>query len=224
MQAKLQTFGKPPLPKGYSPYHILTYDKCGNKFLLIYIYKVHVKPTYQPILKGSDLHTDISLGDFESEDSETQKMLDIAREFLLEMPANPTFETSMDDKNNPGTYRGTIFSLPFLAVFDVHWINERIGADWKRSKHNKKYDDSYEIQAYILNELFRQKYGFPLEKFYFVFLKDGKRYEAQSIYPGEVRDRIEMKIKNILDSIRRLEFRKNVSWSCQWCECRGLCI
>lgn len=223
-QATLQTFGKPPLPRGYSPSHVLTYRKCEYLFLLIYIYKVFVESKFKPKVEGSSIHKDISEGKFTSDDPIKQNMLNIALEFLTEMPANPTFETSIEDKNNPGVYKGTVCNAPFLAVFDVHWVYDRVGADWKRSEHKEKYDGEYEIQAYILNELFKQKYGQPLKKFYFVFLKDGFRYEAQSIYDGAVRKRTEKKIYNMLDGVKKLQFKKKQSWACEWCECQGMCI
>lgn len=223
-QTNIQTFVKPPLPKGYSTSHILTYRKCQYKFLLAYIYKVRVETKFQPLILGSDVHDDISKGIFNSEDLNKQKMLNVASQFLAEMPENPIFETDIDDYNNPGTFRGTCFNLPFLGVFDVHWINERIGVDWKTGIYHEEYKGDYEIQAYILNELFMQKYKTNLKRFVFVFLKDGFRYEAQSIYDGAVRRRTETKIKNALDSIKRLDFKKRVSFSCQWCDFQGMCI
>ena len=222
-QATLQTFGKPPLPKGYSPSHILTYRKCEYKFLLTFIYKAKVETKYEPLLDGSSIHKDISECRFTSHDPEKQKMLDVAYNFLLDMPANPIFETSIEDKNNPGVYKGIIFNVPFLAVFDAHW-SEGFGADWKMSEFNEKYVGEYEIQAYILNELFKQRYGYQLKKMYFVFLKDGYIYQAQSIYKNAVRTRTETKIKNVLEGVRRLEFKKKVSWACEWCDYKGLCI
>jgi hypothetical protein len=45
-----QTFVKPPLPKGYSPSHILTYRKCEYKFLLAFVYKAKVETKYKPLL------------------------------------------------------------------------------------------------------------------------------------------------------------------------------
>ena len=223
-QTNLQTFGKPPLPRGYSPSHILTYRRCEYKFLLAFIYKVKVETKFQPLLTGSSIHEDISKGIFTSEAPERQKMLNVAQEFLSEMPANPMFETTYEDPNNPGIFRGMIFGKPFIGIFDDHWVEERQGVDWKASKHNEKYDSDYEIQAYILNELFKQKYKHNLRKFTFVFLKDGFRYEAQSIYNGAVRNRTEKKIKSALDGISNYEFKKKRSYACQWCECKGLCI
>lgn len=82
MQAKLQTFGKPPLPKGYSPSHILTYRKCEYKFLLAFIYKAKVETKFQPLLKGSDVHEDISKGIFISKDPEKQRLTKYCKEFL----------------------------------------------------------------------------------------------------------------------------------------------
>lgn len=111
----------------------------------------------------------------------------------------------------------------FLATFDVHWT-EGFGADWKMSEFNEKYTGEYEIQAYILNELFKQKYGYQLKKMYIVFLKDGHIYEAQSIYKNAIRTRTEIKIKNALEGVRKLEFKKKVSWACEWCDCKGLCL
>ncbi|HEY5525614.1 MAG TPA: PD-(D/E)XK nuclease family protein [Clostridium sp.] len=114
--------------------------------------------------------------------------------------------------------------MPFLATFDVHWVDERIGVDWKVSEQKEKYSEDYDIQAYILNELFKQKYKNNLRKFYFVYLKDGSNYEAQSIYDGKVRNRTENKILNAIEGIKKLEFKKKTSWACEWCEYRSLCI
>lgn len=222
-QTKLFSFGKPPLPRGYSPSHILTYRNCKHKFLLSYVYKVKVEKKNKHLSFGSDIHEDISNGIFISDDTEKQKMLDIAKNFLSEMPNNPIFETNFNDKNNPGVYKGKVFDLPFLAVFDVHWI-EGLGVDWKSGKYDEKYNGEYEIQAYILNELFKQRHGYSLNNFYFVFLKDGFRYEAQSIYDGNVRKRTETKIKNALNGIHELKFNKSISYSCEWCDYREFCI
>lgn len=215
---------KAPLPKGYSPSHILTYRKCEYKFLLAYIFKASVKTTFQPLLIGLDIHEAISKGIFVSEDPNIQRMLTIAYNFLSNMPKNPIFEQTYEDVNNPGTFKGTIFELPFLATFDVHWVDERVGVDWKVSEQKEKYYEDYEIQAYILNELFKQKYKKNLKKFYFVFLKDGSLYEAQSICEGTVRNRTENKILNAIEGVNKLEFKKQVSLACEWCEYRTLCI
>ena len=96
MQAKIQTFGKPPLPKGYSPSHILTKRKCGYKFLLAYILKAKGKEMKQ-LTEGSDVHSDISHGIFESNDQTKQEKLSIAHKFLCTMPDNPIFETDYLD-------------------------------------------------------------------------------------------------------------------------------
>src|SRR5665647_1319282 len=215
---------KSPLPKGYSPSHILTYRKCEYKFLLAYIYKAPVKTTFQPLLTGSDIHEDISKGRFVSEDPNMQRMLTVAHNFLNNMPENPIFETNFEDVNNPGTFKGTVFELPFLATFDVHWVDERIGVDWKVSEQKEKYYEDYEIQAYILNELFKQKYKNNLRKFYFVFLKDGSHYEAQSINNEIMRSRTENKILYALERVNTLEFKKKISRACEWCDYRVMCI
>jgi len=218
-----QTFVKPPLPKGYSPSHILTYRKCEYKFLLAFVYKAKVETKYKPLLDGSAVHELISNGIFISDDPIVHDYLSVAKDFLTEMPENPIFETTFADKNNPGTLKGSIFETPFMATFDVHWI-EGIGIDWKMSEQKEKYHGEYEIQAYILNELFKQKYGYQLKKFYFVFLKDGSTYQAQSIYKNAVRTRTETKIKNVLNGVKQLEFKKKVSFACEWCDYKGLCI
>lgn len=222
-QTSLQTFGKPPLPKGYSPSHILTYRKCEYKFLLTFIYKAKVTTKYKPLLEGSNIHDLISKNIFVSADKNIQNLLSTAKDFLTDMPENPIFETTFQDKNNPGTFRGKIFDTPFLATFDVHW-EEGIGVDWKTSEQKEKYHGEYEIQAYILNELFKQKYGYQLKKFYFVFLKDGSTYQAQSIYKNAIRARTETKIKNALEGVRKMEFKKKISWACENCDYRGMCI
>lgn len=222
MQAKIQTSGKPPLPKGYSPSHILTKRKCGYKFLLAYIFKAKGKQMAQ-LTAGSNTHSDISKGIFESDDPQKQQRLTVAKKFLDKMPINPIFETDFSDKNNPGTYKGTVFDLPFMATFDVHWIYERLAADWKYGTLKEDKSD-YEIQAYILNELFRHTHKHNLRHMFFVSLETGEIYEAESIQNGAVRTRTERKIKTALDSIKRLEFEKKVSWACRWCEYQGICV
>ena len=92
---------KPPLPKGYSPSHILTYCRCEYKFLLAYIYKAQVKTTFQPLITGSDIHEDIAKGLFVSEDPNKQRMLTVASDFLSNMPESPIFETNFEDVENP---------------------------------------------------------------------------------------------------------------------------
>jgi len=176
------------------------------------------------MLFGSDVHDDISKGIFESEYPEKQRLLNVAKLFLSETPCNPVFETNYEDKNNPGTYKGYLFEHPFIGTFDVHWVNERIGADWKTGNFHKEYKNDYEIQAYILNELFKQKHGYGLDKFVFVFLKDGFRYEAECITVDKAKKRKETMIYNALDSIKRLEFKKKVSFGCQWCDYQKMCI
>lgn len=222
MQVNIQTFGKPPLPKGYSTSHILTKRKCGYKFLLQFIYKAKGKQMPH-LIDGSNNHSLISQGIFESDDPETQGKLSIAKQFLDIMPTDPTFETEYGDKNNPGKYTGQIFNLPFVTYFDVHWVYERQAADWKSGTLKKDKAD-YEIQAYISNELFKQTHKHNLRSMYFVSLKTGEIYEAQSIQNGAVRTRTETKIKNTLESIRQLKFEKKLSWACQWCEYQGMCI
>ncbi len=221
-QASLQTFGKPPLPKGYSTSHILTKRMCGHKFLLAYVFKAKGKPSDSAKF-GSDVHSEIAQGIFKSYDPDKQKMLDIALGYLHKMPENPVFETTYEDKNNPGKFYGKIFDQPFMGMFDVHWVEERIGVDWKTGSQKEDKGD-YEIQAYILNELFNQKYKHNLRKFEFVFVKNGEIYEAKSIQNGAVRIRTEKKIKNALESIQRYEFEKKVSWACEWCDYKGLCL
>lgn len=89
-----QTFVKPPLPKGYSPSHILTYRKCEYKFLLAFVYKAKVETKYKPLLEGSTVHELISNGIFISDDTIAQDYLSVAKDFLTEMPENPIFETA----------------------------------------------------------------------------------------------------------------------------------
>ena len=223
-QANIQLLGKPPLPKGYSTSHVLTYRKCKYKFLLAYIYKVKVETKFKPLILGSNIHEDISRGIFISEEPGKQALLNVAHGFLNEMPANPVFETSISDTENPGTFKGSILEVPFLGVFDVHWPEERIGVDWKTGKFNEEYKNDYEIQAYVLNELFRQKYKRNLRRFVFVFLKDGFRYEAGCITDDRVRLRKEKMVRTALQEIKTLKFEKRISRACEWCDYRGICI
>ncbi len=39
-----------------------------------------------------------------------------------------------------------------------------------------------------------------------------------------VRTRTETKIKNVLNGVKQLEFKKKVSFACEWCDYKGLCI
>ena len=66
----------PPLPKGYSTSTILTYRKCGHKFLVIHVFHAKIEKTASQSM-GSDIHSDISECRFISEDPEKQRMLNV---------------------------------------------------------------------------------------------------------------------------------------------------
>jgi hypothetical protein len=223
VQTTLQTEEKYSLPRGFSPSYIIGYRSCPRQFFIRYVLKV--KPDFiSPILEmGSRVHTAISQQVFRSDNPDEHAYLQVAREMLAELPGNPVFETTYDDPSNPGMFKGRCFSYPFIGFFDIHWVDPAMGADWKTGSYKQRKNPEYEIQAYILNELYQQKQGYKLNEFRFIFLADGEIYRAKSITPGSWRDRTEGRIKDAIRDIHAYRFPKKRSFACDWCEVSEYC-
>jgi len=223
VQTQLQLEDKYPLPRGFSPSHIIGYIACPRSFFIRYVLKV--KPDFiSPVLElGSRVHEKLSNLIFESDNPEEQRYLSVAYDAFQRLPANPILETTYQDKTNPGRYTGQCLHYPFAATFDIHWLQPALGVDWKTGKYNERKNWQYEIQAYILNELYRQKNGYGINDFRFIFLDNGYVYHAQSLFLGELRTGIEEQIRSALDAIHARRFDKKVSYACSWCDVREYC-
>lgn len=201
---------------------INTYIKCPRNYYLSYIIKVPFEPSPE-MLRGSRIHEKISNFDFSSEDVLERHMLKNANSFLQKLPPNPIMETTYEDKNNPGRFYGDLFNQRTVGIFDFHWKDPSIAGDWKTGKLNPRFTKGYEVQAYILNELYKQKYNTCLEKFYFKFLRDGAVYQAKCLHPSLERNAITDMILDALCGIETKEYHPIRGPLCKWCGVRDYC-
>ena len=156
------------VPTRFSPSQILLYRSCSFKYYLKYLLCVETPEMPAYVTHGSNVHDMIAKGNFESDELETQLHLNVARDFIRSVNDVPIFETEFDDPDNPCVFRGDVLGQNFMAIFDVFWKENAIGADWKLSKFKEYMRPNFEIQSYILNQLFFQKYGYYLKSFSFL--------------------------------------------------------
>jgi hypothetical protein len=209
--------------KSISASAVNCYHSCPRKFYLQYI--LHLKsPLEAPWLKlGSDVHAKLAKNIFESEDPVEHGMLQNGKKFLDSMPPNPIRETTYEDKSNPGRFFGEIFGQKAVGIFDTHWPVEAIGGDYKSGSFYKTYVDHFDYQAWILNELFKQKYDKPLKEFYFPFLKTGTIYEPPCIKDEKAGKKVERAIKKILFNMEEGNYEKNCGNLCSMCDLSMFC-
>jgi len=208
------------LPKVFSPSQINTYRQCPKKYFFQYIEKIPIEIESPWLEIGSKVHSQISEYNFESDDLQLKSMLRNAQRFLNSMPPKPIMETTYEDKNNPGRFYGDVLGRRFVGVFDYHWVDHQIAGDWKTGKLDLQFTDGYEVQAYILSEMYKQKYDKPLEKFYFNFLRIDTIYNPRCI--KEDTD-AKMQIEKALEGIESWSFNKSIGLLCDYCEYKSFC-
>jgi CRISPR/Cas system-associated exonuclease Cas4 (RecB family) len=210
--------------KSISASAINSYYSCPRKFYLQYILKLK-SPVESPHLKlGSDIHSKLSQNVFESEDLVEHAMLQNGKKFIDNMPSNPVKETTYSDKSNPGRFFGEIFGLRAVGIFDLYWPPEEcIGADFKSGSFYKSYTSHFDMQSWILNELFKQKFNKPLKRFYFPFLKTGEIYEPPCIKDEKENKKVEKAIKKIVDGMEEEQYGKKCGNLCDSCGLSCFC-
>jgi CRISPR/Cas system-associated exonuclease Cas4 (RecB family) len=215
------------LPKVVSASQINTYLNCPFKFKYQYVDKLPI--TESEVMKfGSHIHSKIAKGDFESDDEKAKRMLEEAKSFLGDMPTKPIFETTYEDRNNPGRFWGNVFGRRAIAILDAHWVKspktlKTIALDWKTGKFHQNYTGSFEIQAYIGSKLYEQAYEDPLDYFYFKFLASGDVYEAKCLHNTRSQKSVETKIQKALDGMKSGDFPKKHTPLCSYCDYAALC-
>jgi len=203
---------------------INTYHTCPRQFYFQYI--LHLKePLESPWLElGNKVHAKLADNIFESEDIIEHKMLQNGKKFLDSMPQNPIQETNYSDSHNPGRLYGEIFGQEAVGIFDLHWApTESTGADYKSGNFYKSYTSHFDTQAWILNELFKQKYDEPLKRFFFAFLKDGTVYEPLCITDEKENKKVERAIKKVLTGIEQEKYTKKCGNLCEKCSYNVYC-
>jgi len=203
---------------------ITTYHSCPRKFYLQYILNLK-EPVESPWLElGNRIHSKLANGVFDSEDITEKGMLQNGKKFLDSMPPKPICETSYSDSKNPGRFYGEVLGQKAVGIFDVHWspdISE--GADYKTGNFFKSFTSHFDMQAWILNELFKQKYDQPLKRFCFAFLKDGSVYEPECIKDEKASKKIEKSIKKVLFNIEEGNYPKKCGNLCDKCGLNMFC-
>lgn len=201
---------------------INTYLHCPKQYFFRYVQGMPFVPN-EAMIRGSRVHGKISTFDFESNDSLDRHMLRNAKKFLDSMPESPIMETTYEDKKNPGRFFGDVFGQKTVGIFDFHWPDHSMAGDWKTGKLDSRYTQSYDVQAYILAELFKQKYNRDLKTFYFKFLRDGGLYQAKSITESEIRDQTTDLILDALVGIDSGDYKKCRGPLCNWCDAKNIC-
>jgi len=203
---------------------INTYHSCPRKYYLQYILNLK-EPIESPWLEfGSRVHSKLSNNIFDSEDPQEQIMLKNGKKFLDSMPKNPIRETSYEDSNNPGRFFGDVLGHRAVGIFDLHWTPDTsMAADYKTGQFWKSYTSHFDMQAWMLNELFKQKYDQPLKRFCFAFLKDGTIYEPECITDEKASKKTERAINKILNGIESEKFTKKCGNLCNSCGMNTLC-
>lgn len=200
-----------------------TFHSCPRKFYLQYIKNLK-SPLESPWLEfGSKVHSKLADGIFESEDPIEHEMLQRGKKFLDGMPSGPIKETVYSDPNNPGRFFGEVLGQRAVGIFDLHWPNECVGADWKTGSFYKSFTQHFDMQAWVLNELFKQAYDKPLKSFYFPFLKTDTVYQPACITDPKENAKVEKAIKKILFNMEEGNYEKKCSSLCPACSHNVFC-
>jgi hypothetical protein len=211
------------LPKVVSTSQINTYRHCPRQYFLRYVMKIETDIKSPALELGSKIHSCISNQCFESDIPIEKLMLTRAKAILDMYPPNPILETTHEDPHNPGRFFGDVLGKRAIGVFDFHWADLPFAGDWKTGNFYSQYTESFEVQAYILNQLYKQKYGNPLSGFSFEFLKVGNLYDAKCIKESEARTTIENAIQETFENIEWCKFDRHKGPLCKWCDLAEHC-
>jgi hypothetical protein len=211
------------LPKVISTSQINTYRHCPYQYFLRYVLKIQTDIKSPELERGSRIHSNISNRIFESDDPLENDMLSRAKAILDMYPPNPILETTHEDPNNPGRFFGNVLGKRAIGIFDFHWANIPFAGDWKTGNFYEEYTESFEIQAFILDELYNNKYDKHLKGFSFEFLKSGKLYNAKSIAESETKSDIKELIHEAFENIDSGQFDRNKGILCKWCNLIEYC-
>jgi hypothetical protein len=214
------------LSKRLSTSKLNTYMNCPFKYYLQYVAEFKAKKTSKELEFGKYIHNLIATSNFNPLDSNnlTQILLRRAQNFVNQLPSPYRLETSYSDPANPCRFLGEIEGKQFVGVFDIVWepVVARQGLDWKTGKFNNRYLEHLDIQAYILNELYKERYDVSMDEFYFKFLKTGDLYCPRCVHAPGAADETRSLIVDLIEGIEDRNFYK-VKRLCKWCEYKAIC-
>ncbi len=197
---------------------ILDYRNCPLAYKVRYVLKVEPPcPPSEAMKRGSRVHAAIANGSDLADPGE-MAMFERARAFLKTAPPNGIFETSYEDTNNPGCRIGNLHGIPAVGIFDVHWIHPPLGVDWKTGRFKPRHTTQYEIQAYVLNELYHQTYGHRLDAMRFVFLQNGAIFDARCLSEPKSHEVVAAEIDAAIAGIAAGAFERRVRPLCPHCD------
>jgi hypothetical protein len=211
------------LPKVISTSQINTYRHCPRQYFLRYVMKIETDTKSPALELGSKIHSSISNRCFDSDILIEKLMLTRAKAILDMYPPNPILETTYEDPHNPGRFFGDVLGKRAIGIFDFHWTDLPFAGDWKTGKFYPQYTESFEVQAYILNQLYKQHYDKHLNGFSFEFLKVGKVYDAKCLKEQESKNTIENAIKETFENIEWCKFDRQKGPLCKWCDLSKYC-
>lgn len=214
-----------PLPRFCSTSQITTYGICPRQYTYKYVLRVPSLTTSEAMEIGSRVHSAIADASEEADlrSDVEREMVARARAYQAAFPPDPIYETTFEDRENPGRIYGDIDGHTFVGIFDVHWLTPRIALDWKTGNYKPRYTTSLETQAYILGELYAEKYDQTLDDMLFMFLRTNDIHYAKAVTEGRSRTAAIKRIRTTLERIEAREFKKCISPLCQYCEHAEIC-
>ena len=214
------------MSKNLSASKIITYNNCPMKYKFQYIDLIPVKVKTDALELGSKVHEYIATGaDPAGERLIVRFMVQKARAFLETMPPNPIMETTHEDEKNPCRIYGKINGRPFTGIFDVLYLDpHHIAIDWKSGfYHSGRYNINYDIQAWVLNALYRYNFATGLKSFVFKFLREGPVYDPSCIWDQTESDRVGDLVADLIGGIEAEEWQKKEGPLCNYCDCKKEC-
>lgn len=212
-----------PLPRVFSTSQIVTYGKCPRQYCYRYVLRIPSLVKTEAMEIGSRVHDAIATGAGPLPSEDEQDMVRCARSYCEVFPRGAVYETTFEDDDNPGRLYGDVCGRRFIGIFDVHWPSPAIAIDWKTGSYKPKYTVDLETQAYILGELYNERYDHPLEKMLFIFLRTNTIHEAKALAPSRSRTTAVTRIEKAIDRIEARAFDPRRSPLCSYCDHAAIC-
>ena len=106
---------------------------------------------------------------------------------------------------------------PFVCIVDAYWKEDKTCINWKTGS-GVQIEDYHLIQGKI-EKMILESWGFPVERYWFVCLGNGKTLELPSITDGWIKN----KCDELMSCIKNDLFQKRQSKLCEWCESQLRC-
>lgn len=219
----------------YAPYSfskLSTYKSCSRKFKYVYIDKVPVEKTdITALLKGGAIHSIIEHYPEPSNHKLADKYKDIVDKFIssrlgqkyLSINSTREYDFGLTKSLQPCLYndKDALFrgSIDYIAIID----NDLFLCDWKSGKQkDEKYQDYNQLMFYAI--YFFQKYpSINKINISYVYVEHDEIENSLTLDRQYLNNYISDLINLIKSAEHEVEFKKNVTRLCDWCEYKSHC-